>query len=141
MASSSGGENKQIMVDSANKPADVTIIPREHKMDSYLEEFMSQRSYDEPPYYGLDYVEDDPVSDTDDPKVESNVVGAAEIEELPVRKKSRSSAKDPVWGWLTHEYILELARTNKQKLQEDQAGVVVPQKPEDGVLEKQQNVQ
>ncbi|KAI3831592.1 hypothetical protein MKX03_017440, partial [Papaver bracteatum] len=94
MASSSGDENNQNTAESATKLAAVTILPRQHTSDSYLEEFMSQRSYD--------------VSDTDDPK------GAAEIGELPVRKKSRSSAKDTVWGWLTHEYILELARTNKQ---------------------------
>ncbi|KAI3859113.1 hypothetical protein MKW92_006137, partial [Papaver armeniacum] len=151
MASSSGNENNQNMVDSA-KAAHVKIIPYEHTFDGVLEVLMRQRNYVEPPNFCPDVqsnVEEDPASDTDDHK--ANVGGEnralemhtkPEIEELPVRKKSRLRAKDTMWGGLlTHEGLIRagsayLSRIEAlTKLQEDQAGVVVPQKLEDGVPE------
>ncbi|KAI3874172.1 hypothetical protein MKW92_049812, partial [Papaver armeniacum] len=62
----------------------------------------SQLRYVEPPYYGpgSDYMVEDPVSDTDDPNVKSNVV--------------KSLLR------IVHEYELELARTGEQPFGFDQ---------------------
>ncbi|KAI3831590.1 hypothetical protein MKX03_017438, partial [Papaver bracteatum] len=108
MASSSGNENNQNMVDSA-KAAEVKIIPYENTIDGVLDVLRSQLHYVEPPYYGpgSDYMVEDPVSDTDDPNVKSVVVGDH-------RKKSLPRAIDTKWGRIVHEYELELARTGKQ---------------------------
>ncbi|RZC66261.1 hypothetical protein C5167_009956, partial [Papaver somniferum] len=118
MASSSGNENNQNMVDSA-EAADVTIIPYENTIDGVLEVLRSRLRYVEPPYYGpgSDYIVKDPVSDTDDPNVKVII------------ERSLPRAIDTKWGRIVHEYELELARTGKQD------GFLMPHKLEERLLQ------
>ncbi|KAI3948701.1 hypothetical protein MKW92_046738, partial [Papaver armeniacum] len=92
-------------------------------IDGVLDKLRSQLRYVEPPYYGPgpDYMVEDPVSDTDDPNVKSNVVGDH-------KKKSLPRAIDTKWGRIVHEYELELARTGEQ-------GFLMPQNLEERLLQ------
>ncbi|MCL7038361.1 hypothetical protein MKW94_012310, partial [Papaver nudicaule] len=112
MASSSGNENnKQNTVDS-DKADDVTVFPK--TFGGILEYLKGRRNFVEPPYYGWNDRKKDPVLRIDDPKVECNVLGGErkralemltgdEIEESPVKKKSRPRADDMMWD---HDHII-----------------------------------
>ncbi|KAI3859114.1 hypothetical protein MKW92_006138, partial [Papaver armeniacum] len=107
MASSSGNENNQNMVDSANKRADGTIIPRERTFAGILDILNKQRDYVEPPYHGPQ------PNYSCGPKVKRNLVSDTdgnmkmhpedETEELQVRKKSALGANRTLRSWVTYK--------------------------------------